>query len=210
MIGKSLAIGTVACWLVAAVATNPASAQQQKQSKWQNVEADNGSIYRVDLNSISHYSNGTADMIVYAVEGTDYNPQNLRRLWFDCRGHFRDETGPIGPTEYAPPRSVAGRMSDVACEGSKDTRLEDAMRDQGPDTPQQYCKGFSTAACDRIQQVVNSKTRPTYCKQGFALVGSGLSDEQLRTCYVVTNEEVRQDGLKSRSSARVGGRVAPR
>jgi hypothetical protein len=167
------------------------------QSNWQTVEADNGAAYKVDLNSISHYARGDADMIVYSVDGPNYNPANLRRLYFDCRGHFRDEAGPIGQIEYAPPRSVAGKMSDIACTGAKDTSLEGTLQDQTPDTPDQYCKGFSADACARIQTAVNSKPKPAYCKQGFALVGSGLSEEQLRICHVVTNEETRQKMLRS-------------
>jgi hypothetical protein len=88
---------------------------------WKSIEADNGAVYKVDLNSVSRYTNGTLDILIYAVEGSDFDPRNLSRLWFDCRGHFRDQTNGIGPTQYAAPRSIAGRISQLACAGAKDT-----------------------------------------------------------------------------------------
>lgn len=85
------------------------------QRNWQTVEADNGAAYKIDRNSISHYANGGAHIIVYAVEGPGFDARNLRRLYFDCRGHYRDESHGAGPIEYAPPRSVVGKMGDIAC-----------------------------------------------------------------------------------------------
>jgi hypothetical protein len=64
-------------------ASSAMSQGSNKTANWQNIEADNGAAYKVDLNSISHYNNGTADVVVYAVEGAGYNPENMRRLWFD-------------------------------------------------------------------------------------------------------------------------------
>lgn len=94
--------------------TKPAQARSRSQN-WQSLESDNGAVFKYDLNSIENYNNGTARMLVYSVEGRDYIPQNLRNLWFDCNGHYKDETGSIGPTLYAAPRSVAGKLSTIAC-----------------------------------------------------------------------------------------------
>jgi hypothetical protein len=60
-----------------------------------------------------HALNGTADAMVYSVEGNSNTPENLRSFWFDCQGHYRDQTGGIGPTLFAPPRSVAGMLSNI-------------------------------------------------------------------------------------------------
>lgn len=185
--------------LSALVLTVPALAQiPGYKPNWQTVEADNGAIYKVDVNSISHYNNGTADVTVYFVEGSGFNPENTHRLWFDCRGHFRDQTNPpFGATQYAPPRSTAGRLSEIACAGAKDTRLEDASRPVPKDIPANYCKGFSPEACARITAAAETKPKPRYCKPGFALVGSGLSAEQLRICYVISNEEGQLEGIRT-------------
>ena len=104
---------------------------QQKAANWQNIEADNGAAYKIDLNSISHYNNGTADVVVYAVEGPGFNPENMRRLWFDCKGRYKDLTVSVtSPTHYAPPRSIAGKLSEIACAGAKDTRFQQATQPQ--------------------------------------------------------------------------------
>lgn len=54
----------------------------------------------------------------------------------------------------------------------------------------EYCVDFSQDACDRITAVVESKTKPDYCVPGFARADSGLhlSDEQIRICYVLTQD----------------------
>lgn len=109
----------VAIALVLIVAAAPAHAQQ-KQPNWKNVEADNGSIFKVDMNSIYHFPNGTAELVAYAVEGDRFMPQNMRRLWFDCQGRYRDQTeGARGPTLPAPPRSVVGQFAQLACVDSR-------------------------------------------------------------------------------------------
>jgi hypothetical protein len=177
------------------------------QAHWQNVEADNGAIYKIDLNAISHYNNGTADVVVYAVEGSRYNPENMRRLWFDCHGRFRDETGAhIGSTQYAPPRSIAGRIGKIACAGAKDTRFEESSRPQPKDTAAQYCQGFSPEACWRIKAAAEANQKPTYCKTGFGLVASGLSAEQIRICSVIANEEARFKNNAATRSASEGSK----
>jgi hypothetical protein len=48
-----------------------------------------------------------------------------------------------------------------------------------------YCKDFSEEACARIRKVVEAKVTPSYCKPGFAVVPTALSNEQLRICYVM-------------------------
>lgn len=190
--------GTFVIAIGALVVTNPAFSQGANKSQWQKVEADNGSVFQIDLNSISHFTNGTAEVVIYAVEGAGYDPQNTRRLWFDCQGKYRDSTGPgISPTSYAPPRSIAGRISQIACAGARDTRLDESASPQPRPTSAQYCVGFTPESCKRIVTAVEAKRKPDYCKPGFGLVGSGLSSEQLRICYVISSGEVRTENEPS-------------
>jgi hypothetical protein len=155
------------------------------QKVWLRIEATNGAAFKIDMNSLAHLNNGGAEAVVYIIEGTMFDPGNLKHFIFDCHGHYMDADN-LGVTLYAAPRSVAGQIQALACEGAKDTRLADASRDDGRGpTPGEYCSGFSAEACDRIKKVVESKKRPTYCKPGFGLVGSGLTSEQLRICYVM-------------------------
>lgn len=195
------------CGLVAffGLALCVGDAVAQKAANWKRVEADNGAVYQIDLNSISRYNNGTADIVVYAVEGSSYNPEHMHRLWFDCHGRFRDETGPsFGTMQSAPPRSMAGRISEIACAGAKDTRLEEPSRPEPKDTPAQYCVGFSPEACARITAAAEAKSKPSYCKPGFGLYGSGLSPEQSRICSVISNEE---DRIASNQTKRLPAQI---
>jgi hypothetical protein len=157
------------------------------KSDWQTLEALDGSIYKIDQKSISHMSNGSAELIVYAVEGDAYNPTKVRRLWFDCRGRYQDHTGGISATLHAPPRSVAGQLSTIACAGARDARFDEPPKNAPRPEPQwtDYCKDFSQETCARIRKVVEAKVTPSYCKPGFAVVPTSLSNEQLRICYVM-------------------------
>jgi hypothetical protein len=166
----------------------------QDQGCWHRVEADNGQVYRINLGLIQDFGTG-ATSVVYTDEGGAYSPENLKRWYFTCEGHFQ-VMGDLAPGNwiYAPPHSVGRHISDVVCAGAGANRgltddSESAQTVQRP-TATQYCVGFSPDACDRIKKVVDAYTPseplPNYCNPGFALVGSGLTDEQLRICYVIT------------------------
>ncbi|MCC8963726.1 hypothetical protein H8A95_15760 [Bradyrhizobium sp. Pear76] len=107
------------------VLTAASASAQTKKPDWHTVEADNGARYKIDLNSITAYNTGAADIIAYIVEdGQQYRPDNLRRLWFDCRGRFKDlTTSVMGESVYAPPRSVIGQISAIACARSPSTAV---------------------------------------------------------------------------------------
>lgn len=61
-------VGTAATMMGMLIFASSAMSQgSNKAANWQNIEADNGAAYKVDLNSISHYNNGTADVVVYAL-----------------------------------------------------------------------------------------------------------------------------------------------
>lgn len=176
-------LGSIA---VIALTSSYAHAEQMVpyKSNWQSIEASDGSVYKIDMKSISHMNNGTAELIVYMVKGDDYDPRNVKRLWFDCHGHYQDHTGGISATLYAPPRSMAGQLSNIACAAAKfDEPPKDAPRPEPQWTD--YCKDFSEQACARIRSVVEVKITPSYCKPGFGIVPTSLSPEQLRICYVM-------------------------
>ncbi|MBX9778551.1 MAG: hypothetical protein K2Y71_29615 [Xanthobacteraceae bacterium] len=150
-------------------------------ASWRRIEADNGAVYAIDMNSISHNTNGTALAITCVVENDTCPLLNMSRFHFDCRGHYQDldRRGPVMP---APPRSVAGRMAAFACAGAKDTRFRDNS-DQRP-TPAEYCQGFPRDACARITAMVNGQAPMPPCQPGYGLVGSGYTREQIRACSV--------------------------
>ena len=90
---------------------------------WRPIEADNGAVYQVDLNSIYRTTDGSADVVVYQYQGPSFDPRNMRRWFFTCRGYFRLSTDAgISQPIYVPPRSVASQIGAIACAGAKDTR----------------------------------------------------------------------------------------
>ena len=181
---KHLLLATVA---VIALTSSPACAEPALpyKSNWQTLEALDGSIYKIDQKSISHMNNGTAELIVYAVEGDGYNPTNLKRLWFDCHGRYRDQTGGIGPTLYAPPRSVAGQLSAIACAGARDARLDEPPQNAPRPEPQWTDYWFFRRCMRSDQESRRGQNYAELLQPGFAVVPTLLSNEQLRICYVM-------------------------
>lgn len=160
--------------------TIPASAADD----WRRIEADNGAAFAIEMNSIAHYNNGTADAAICVLDNGMCARWNMGRFHFDCQGHYMDLDNMPAGAQPAPPRSVIGRMAALACAGAKDSRLREGSGTQPTPSAAEYCAGFSSDACDRIKAVVDSKTSPAFCQPGFALVGSALTVEQLRMCYV--------------------------
>jgi hypothetical protein len=87
---------------------------QNPVQNWKRVEADNGAIYGIELNSITRFLNGTVLATTCTADNGRCPPQNWSRLWFDCRGHYRDVDRDANAM-IAPPRSVVGQMADIAC-----------------------------------------------------------------------------------------------
>ncbi len=160
---------------------------QTADHEWHFLEADNGLRFAIDLDSITHFDNGSAEAFVYAVEGKTYNPRNLRRIIFDCAGNYIDWNGQR-VVEYAPPKSVIAQLSKIACDGAKDRRNDPVPK--RPTTPQakDYCRGFSTEECAQIKAIVEKGVKPEYCKPGFALESSSLTDMKMRICYVMSGQ----------------------
>lgn len=110
-------------YLVAMMLCAPTAALGQKvpTQDWITVEADNGAIYGIDANSITPRSDnfhGNTFGIICRFDGRVCPLQNMSRWQFDCRGHYFDidRRGGLMP---APPRSVAGRLAEIACSGGR-------------------------------------------------------------------------------------------
>lgn len=169
-----------------------APASSAAPSRWRMVEADNGTVYKIDTSTIEHFNTGSASIVFYVNEGAGFGPMSVRKYLFDCHGLYQDLINFSASTRAAPPRSVAGAIQRIACEGARDPRMEDMDRDNGAgETPDQYCADFTAEACERIKAVVATREVPSFCKPGFAVVGNpankGLSDEQIRECYLMTS-----------------------
>ena len=80
------------------------------------IEAANGAIYQADMNSIKWSDTGNAVlMTVYIKEGEGFSPGNIRTFKFDCRGYFQVIGSSISAPQFAPPKSIAGQISALAC-----------------------------------------------------------------------------------------------
>lgn len=151
-----------------------AIAQQANGGNWQRVEADNGAVYQVDMSSIDRIRNGTATVRVWVVQGTNFNPRNLRWLWFDCRGAYRDiSQAGHASTLYAPPRSVIGRISGIACGPPKGSNgrgdsegqsKSDASRSQGEVTAGQNYKIELRASGGQFPRIIGFTNLPDETK----------------------------------------------
>lgn len=75
------------------------------QAAIQTVEADNGAVYRIM--QIERWTNGTSQASIADPDGEVMN------FVFDCRGHMASFAG--GGMRSIPPRSVAGRIAQIAC-----------------------------------------------------------------------------------------------
>lgn len=106
---------------------------QAPKPNWRKVEADNGSIIQIDLNSIRPFANGK-EAIIYIDQGTQ-DIRNMRRVYFNCQGHMTDISGGGMPqAAYVPPRSIGGRLSDIACGGrftAQELRFASCVRELG-------------------------------------------------------------------------------
>ncbi len=85
------------------------------QKKWLRLIAADGEITKVDTNFRRSNGGTVAFVYSYPAAGRMFDPSRLRRLLFDCAGHYMDITGPAGPEMDAPPLSIAGRIATMAC-----------------------------------------------------------------------------------------------
>ena len=139
---------------------------------WLHLEAANGERYRLNLNSVKDGTSGSVMATVYITPpNVRFDYQRMHTLLFNCNNTFIDITNGISNRVIdAPPNSIAGRIQKIIC------RVP---------TSKQYCIGLTSSECQNVTKVVNSNTRPSYCKAGYGLVDSGLNNEQRRICAVM-------------------------
>ena len=83
---------------------------------WMRLEDTTGEITKIDMNYIQRNPQGAAMILVYNyVPNAAFDPTHMRRLFFDCKGHFSDITYGASAVLDAAPKSVAGQIASVAC-----------------------------------------------------------------------------------------------
>jgi hypothetical protein len=83
------------------------------EPQYRKVEAENGTIYRVDL---SHtWRNAQGGAVTTVLEGDDY-VGDVTQFVFDCQGWFSivDPAANI-PMHHIPPRSIVANFAAIAC-----------------------------------------------------------------------------------------------
>jgi hypothetical protein len=154
---------------------------------WKSLTSDTGEITRINMNSIQPGPyRGTAFTVIYTYPpGTEFSFERLKQIYLTCHGQFAD-TSNAALLLDAPPGSVIGMVAAMVCPiaAAKGQAIELQQQEAAMHPrPEDYCQGFSADACARIQAGVNAKIEPSFCKDGFADVGSGLTDEQTRVCF---------------------------
>jgi hypothetical protein len=93
-----------------------------KKMNWKRFEADNGQVFALDMNSISHLDGcgGCADAVMCIADNNQCLRPNMHLIRFDCHGHYIDTVSGTGNLLMAPARSVVGQMATIACAGAKD------------------------------------------------------------------------------------------
>jgi hypothetical protein len=166
---------------------------------WERFESDTGEVTKLDTTSIHLMPGGGVMAAIYTYSpGSTFDPSRFQEIVFTCRGQFADTANP-DDVEDAPPRSVIGAVAASACALAEPARRAYVERQRQLDAiadarathprPEDYCQGFSAEACARIQAGVDASGPPAFCKPGFGLVGSGLTDVQLRICYARAPED---------------------
>jgi hypothetical protein len=107
-----MSFGKLSCGALLFLST--AALAQPPKPNWHKIEADNGAITQIDLNSIRPFANGR-EAIIYIDQGGSANIANMKRIYFDCRGHMTDISGGMSAAVYVAPRSVGGRLAAIVC-----------------------------------------------------------------------------------------------
>jgi len=91
---------------------------------WTTITATNGQAFEIALDTITRplpaNSDGgatlrAASVVVYISEGDTFNPNNVLHYYFDCHDRFQTFSNGWSPVSYAPPLSIAAKISSVAC-----------------------------------------------------------------------------------------------
>ena len=87
------------------------------QPVWKRIDAENGLVVKIDMNSIERLNTGSVYVVIYSyIPNTRFDPTRLKKLVFDCQGEFSDtQLGVSAGMQMAPPRSLMGDISSIAC-----------------------------------------------------------------------------------------------
>ncbi len=97
--------------------------------RWETVTASNGQAFEIALDTATgplptnvdpRATLRAASVTVYVSEGKTFNPENVLRYYFDCIDRFQTSArSGMSQPAFAPPLSVAGRISSIACAARK-------------------------------------------------------------------------------------------
>lgn len=91
---------------------------------WKTIIAANGQPYEIAIDTITRNLPDNVDsgatlraatVVVYIPEGDIFNPNNVLHFYFDCLDRFQILSSFWSPTAYAPPLSIAAKISSIAC-----------------------------------------------------------------------------------------------
>ena len=101
------------------------AAFRYKKKNWKTITASNGQAYEIALDTIyrdlptntePRATLRAATVVVYISEGDTFNIDNVVHFYFDCHDRFQTNSRSFwSPSEYAPPLSIAAKISSVAC-----------------------------------------------------------------------------------------------
>jgi len=92
---------------------------------WKTIKAVNGQTYEVALDTVQRDLPSNVDpraklraatVVVYVSEGDTFDIDNVVRFYFDCHDRYQTSSRSVwSSSEYAPPLSIAAKISLVAC-----------------------------------------------------------------------------------------------
>jgi hypothetical protein len=159
------------------------------QKVWLVVSSNDGKIIKINMNSIGN-TIPREIMLYSAYNNEKFDPRNIKRFLFDCDGSYLDIADLSLGMSYKKrvvKNSIFWKIDNLACSGItiKDKKIYSNANQKNDSGTPEYCSGFSKNSCNRIKKIVDSKRTPLFCEDGFGVTGSGLTEEQLRICYVM-------------------------
>jgi hypothetical protein len=107
---------------------------------WQTITAANGQAYEIALDTVHRNLPNNVDpgadlraatVVVYISEGEMFNPANVVHFYFDCHDRFQTFQRHWSQVSYAPPLSVAAKITSIACVEASEQQTKTAA----PGTP---------------------------------------------------------------------------
>jgi hypothetical protein len=95
----------------------PCYADPADRPGWKMFKGDNGAVYALSLQSISHprYCSGCADAVICVLDNDQCHAPNVKQIRFDCNGRYMDMLGGGGGMQIVPPHSGIGQVAVAVC-----------------------------------------------------------------------------------------------